>query len=40
MIEAFAEDLESRYSKSKALKEFDGRDKSAFQEIPKILNRK
>jgi len=40
IIQEFAEDLEDHYAKSKALKEFDGRDKSAFKDMPEIFEKK
>ncbi|MHA1342218.1 MAG: hypothetical protein ACTSRZ_06790 [Promethearchaeota archaeon] len=40
IIEEFAEDLEDHYSKSKALKEFDGRDKSAFKDLGEFFEKK
>ena len=40
MIENFSEEVEDRYSKSKVLKEFDGRDKSAFKDLGKMFEDK
>ncbi|MBD3351007.1 MAG: hypothetical protein GF364_05920 [Candidatus Lokiarchaeota archaeon] len=39
IIEVFAEEFEDHYSKGKVLKEFDGRDKSAFKDAPDLFKK-